>query len=104
MPQYLGSTTPLGSNATYTSPWILADNCPSLTGSVFANQSGTLNVDQSPDGVNADITDSTAITASTGTKFSVNINLTYVRLRYVNGASAQATLRLASHWTPRPGT
>lgn len=105
MPQFIGSTTPLGTSATFTSRWVLADNSPAITGTVFADQTGTLFVDQSGDGVNNDFPTSTAVTASTGTDFNVTIVGAYVRLRYVNGSGgAQTAFRLLPKWTPRPGT
>lgn len=99
MPQYFGSTTPLTGSATFTSPWVVASpEFDLITGTVFADQSGTLNIDQSGDGSHNDFSTSVAVTGGTGTSFSVTIVANYVRLRYVNGATAQTVFRLYPRW------
>lgn len=98
MPQYIGSTTPLTGSASYTSHWTNTDVAPRLTGSVFADQSGTIYIEQSGDGITADVSASYTVTASTGEGFAENIVLPYARIRYVNGSSAQGTFRLISKW------
>lgn len=78
----------------------LTDTADTVTGSIFADQPGTLHVEQSGDGTNFDIDDAVAVTANTGAKINVTILLPYVRLRWV-ATGAQATVfrvfaRLAS--------
>jgi hypothetical protein len=51
-------------------------------------------VEQSPDGANWDIVDSYSVSAGAGLKFSVEKVLPYARVRFVNGATAQAVFRL----------
>lgn len=95
---YIGSTDPLASNGTVIlgpRPTNRADN---ITGAVFADQAGTLFVEQSGDGTNWDISKTYAVTASTGAPFSEPLYLPWVRLRYLNGASAQTTFRLFSRF------
>lgn len=105
MPQYLGSTTNLAAGTTYTSRWIQADNSPTISGSVFADQAGTLFIEQSGDGVNADVSVSSSIVASTGASFNTVVILPFVRLRVTNTAgSPQTVFRLISKWGLRPGT
>jgi hypothetical protein len=100
MPQYIGSTANLASTATYTSRWILTDNAPSLGGSVFADQAGTIYIEQSGDGVYADISASYIVTASAGSGFIEDILLPYARLRFTNTAgSDQTVFRLITKWT-----
>jgi len=88
------TTTPLAANASWTSS---VDDSPYtrfICGSVYADQPGTLYVEQSPDGSNWDVVDSFSVPAGTGLKFSVEKVLPYVRVRYVNGANSQEVFRL----------
>jgi len=94
------TTTPLAANATFTSTTQSGGGFARITGTVLADQAGTLNIDQSPDGTNWDVTSSFSIAANTGQGFSVEIVAPNWRLRYVNGATAQTTFRLYS-WTRR---
>lgn len=87
---------PLGISATFTGPWIPVELFEKLCAGAFANQTGTLYIDQSQDGTNQDISSSIAIPASgNGASLVVDTVLLYARIRIVNGASAQATLRAA---------
>lgn len=93
---YIGTTAVLGNAGVYDSGaqrTLLYDN---ITGTVFANQAGTLNVEQSFDGTNWDTNSSTAVSASTGTSFNVTVVAPWYRLRYVNGATPQTTFRLSA--------
>lgn len=101
MAQFIGSTTPLaatGAGATFTSRWVLADAMyVNVTGSAFADQAGTIVVQQSGDGINADVSNSTPVVASTGVSFNVPIVLPYIRLQMVNTSGvAQTALRVFS--------
>jgi len=107
----------LAASATYTqSPWqdaqALAVNF--VSGSVYADEAGTLYVDFSDDGTNVYGTSATtlAFTSTTaGTAngqtlpYPVEIPTRYFRFRYVNGAAAQGTFQLyqtpVSDWSPR---
>lgn len=91
---YSGSTTILGNAETFTGFQRPSGNYDTITGTVFASSAGTLNVEQSSDGVNWDKNDSTAVSASTGTSFNVTIVAPYWRLRYVNSATPQTVFRL----------
>lgn len=101
---FLGTETPLAANVTWESDTQSSPGYPvpvnlqlALTGTVFSDVAGSLYVDQSPDGVNWDVS-STAITVAAGVGQAINEPLTgfYVRLRYVNGAAAQTEFRLAT--------
>jgi len=88
------TTTPLAADGEWTSS---VDNSPYtrfICGSVYADQPGTLYVEQSPDGSNWDIVDSYSVSAGTGLKFSVEKVLGYARVRYVNGTADQTVFRL----------
>jgi hypothetical protein len=88
------TTTALAAGASWTST---VDSDPAtgrIVGSVYADQAGTLYVEQSPDGTNWDVVDSFSISAGAGLGFSVEKVCPYARVRYVNGATAQSVFRL----------
>lgn len=96
--QIESNTTPLGANATYTGAGFdtMADgiNFTWLTGIVYANQSGSLQIQQSLDGTTWDVIDGITCNAGTAYKISVDVVSRHVRFVYVNGATAQTTFRL----------
>lgn len=96
---YIGNTTPLGANGTYTSDVKLTDRADSISGMVFADQGGTIYIEQSYDGQNWDISTDYAVTASDGKGFSESLLAPYVRIRYVNGGTAQGAFRIFSRFT-----
>ncbi|MEM4847321.1 MAG: hypothetical protein QW794_06160 [Thermosphaera sp.] len=69
-------------------------NYSKLYVTVFANQAGTLYVEQSPDGSNWDVSESISVSASVGVAVVREIAARYCRVRYVNGATAQTVFRL----------
>lgn len=90
------TTTALAANGVYTSPQMSIKGYARITGTMYSDQSGTLLVNQSSDGVNYDVDSSIALTASTPTSFSVEIVAPYAELKFTNGATAQTTFRLYS--------
>jgi hypothetical protein len=96
---YLGSTTALGVNGVYTSPVLMTDRADNISGSVLSDQSGTIFIEQSGDGKNWDISTSYPVTANTGKGFSESLYLPYLRVRYVNGSTAQGTFRIFARFT-----
>lgn len=89
------TTAVLTASGTYTTAnALLVGGNARITGTVFADQAGTLNIDQSSDGTNWDYSTSVTVTASTKTNFSVEVVAPYARLRYVNGATIQTVFRL----------
>jgi hypothetical protein len=91
------TSTPLAENASYTSS---SDDRSARThrtviAHAYADQPGTLYIEQSPDGTNWDISESTSVAANTGTALITVVKSKYVRIRYVNGANAQTVFRLA---------
>jgi hypothetical protein len=96
---YSGTASPLAANATYTSNVMVADRADNISGMVFADQAGTIFVEQSADGVNWDISTDYPIPANDGKGFSEPLYGPYVRIRYVNGGTAQGAFRLYSRFT-----
>ena len=91
----LGSTTTaLAADASWTSLVDNALNTGRIVGSVFADQAGTLYIEQSPDNTNWDIVDSFSVSANAGLGFSVEKVVQYARVRYVNSTVAQTAFRL----------
>jgi hypothetical protein len=94
MPRVATSTTPLTANQTWDSGPLQPGLADTITGSVFADQAGTVFIEQSGDGINWDISTSYAVAASDGKGFSEDILLPNVRVRYTNGATNQGTFRI----------
>lgn len=94
MAYFTGSTTALAGDAIWTGNTRLRERHDTVQGSVKADQSGTLHVEQSPDGTNWDFDTTVAVTANTGAVFSVRLDTPYWRLRYVNGSTPQTSFRL----------
>lgn len=65
-----------------------------ITGTVYADQAGTLYVEQSTDGSNWDVSDSYIIAAADGKGFREIAVGELWRIRYVNGAVTQGEFRL----------
>lgn len=91
---FVGTNTPLTGAATWTSRVKNTDRYDRIAGTVFADQAGTLHVEQSSDGTNWDVDTSYSISASDGKGFSEELVAAFWRLRYVNGATPQTAFRL----------
>lgn len=96
---YTDSTTPLGANATFTG----TSRDTGATGSwgrfrarAYADQPGTLYIDQSRDNSTWRTTDSVAVGAGEVKFLEAPIMARYVRVRYVNGSTAQGAFELIS--------
>lgn len=96
---FLTSSSALGANGTYTSQALITDRADKISGSVFADQAGTLYIEQSNNGTNWDISTSYPVAANDGKGFSEDLLLPYVRVRYVNGGTAQGTFRISARYT-----
>jgi len=94
------TSTPLGGNATYTSPVFPTAAFSYLSGSVFADQAGTIYIEQSGDGTHWDLSTNYAVSASDGSGFKEEVILPWGRIRFVNGAAAQGTFRLFTQVQP----
>lgn len=94
MPRFASTYTPLPANQSVTLN-LFANNDDYLIGAVFADQAGTLWIEQSLDnGVNWDIQTSYSISANDGKGFSEPILWPNLRVRYVNGGVDQTQFRL----------
>lgn len=91
-----GTTALLGNAEVFTGKTNLRDRYDTVEGIVFADESGTLNVDHSPDGLNWDYTDTLAVVADAGDTFTYPLNAPFWRLRYVNDATPQTEFRLSA--------
>ncbi|MEM4430207.1 MAG: hypothetical protein QXM08_03525 [Thermofilaceae archaeon] len=88
------TTTALAAGASWTSPTVDMLNHSKLYVTVFADQAGTLYIEQSPDGTNWDVSESISVSAGAGVAVVREIAARYCRVRYVNGATAQTVFRL----------
>lgn len=98
------SSTALGISGTFTGP--TRDTAADYDGGdgaydtirvqAFADQSGTLNIQQSRDGTTWRTTKTVAAVASTAVTLEDVIVRRFVRVNYVNGATGQGTFELDS--------
>lgn len=65
-----------------------------VVGMVFADQAGTIYIEQSMNGTNWDLSTNYVVTASDGKGFKEEVFAPFVRIRYVNGATPQTAFRL----------
>lgn len=85
---------PLQASETKTFGPMQTDRAQNIVGSIFADQVGTLKVQQSFDGEHWDISQSFSVVASTGQGFNVAIIAPNVQLVYENGGVNQTVMRL----------
>lgn len=93
------SSVALGINGVFTGAWEDVTEYTDIRVVVFADQvSATdgLQIQQSSNGINADILDFYSIPVSTGKNFSVGASGKFFRIVYTNGSVAQTVLRLQS--------
>lgn len=95
--QAFGITTPLAASASFTSATFDGILYRRITGRVFADQAGTLNLQHSDDGTTWDTLTSISVSANEPAKFDELIYCRYVRVNYVNGATAQTVFRLSGY-------
>ena len=88
------TTTPLGAGASWSSGSIDMLNYSKLYVTVFADQAGTLYIEQSPDNTNWDVSESISVSANAGVAVAREIAARYCRVRYVNSATTQTVFRL----------
>lgn len=88
------TVTPLLSTASFTSPAQFVQRATDITGTVFADEPGTLEIQQSGDGTNWDQTTTYAVPANNGVAFEVPLYSQWWRIVYVNGSTAQTVFRL----------
>jgi len=85
------TTTALGANATYTSRTYTAQDLEEIGFYVYADQAGTVYYDVSFDGSTWRTVKSVSVSGGTALSDSFKPTGHFVRLRYVNGATAQTT-------------
>jgi hypothetical protein len=89
------TTTALAANGTYTTPSAFSlSGYDKIVGSVFADQAGTLLIEQSWDGTHWDVVSTVNVSANSGQGFSIDVVAPNGRLVYTNGSTAQTTFRL----------
>jgi hypothetical protein len=100
---HASTTTALSGGASWTSTSEeILDRFSRITGTVFADAAGTLYAEQSPDNTNWDLSESLSVSSGVGAGFSYELKSRYVRVRYVNGATAQTTFRLYAYLRVMP--
>jgi len=85
------TTTALGANASYTSRTYILQNLESVNFYAFADQAGTIYVDVSFDASTWRVLKSYQVNANTTVSDIISPVGRYMRLRYVNGSTAQST-------------
>jgi len=88
------TATPLGGGASYTGSAFSCEQYGKIIGVCFADQAGTLYVDQRSDGVNWDSRETIAYVANDPMGFVVDVMGTEARIVFTNGGVAQTTFRL----------
>lgn len=87
--------TPLTANQTITIGPFQTGVANKVAGSVFADQTGTLYIEQSFDGgSNYDIGQSFSVVANVAQTLDLDVIAPIARARYVNGGTGQGTLRI----------
>lgn len=99
----LETSLPLAASGTWTGGWLArTEGTYSIEGTVFADVDGTLHIEQSSDGANADVDTSYEIKGSDGKGFKEALVGRFWRLRFVNGAKEQKAFRISG--TARRGS
>lgn len=93
-PPIISNTTPLAANAAWTSPVQNILRATEITGSVYADQPGTLQVQQSGDGTNWDLITTYDVPVDTGVSIQLEALEQSLRVIYTNGGIAQTAFRL----------
>lgn len=103
------TTTPLGSGGTFTGAWVASSDYTAINLLVRSDQSGTLYVDFSADGVTAHHMEAYTFTpTSPGTPNGTHLQAmagegAYIRIRYTNGGTAQGEFVLNTVLKRRAG-
>jgi hypothetical protein len=91
---------PLGANAKYYTPSMDALAFSKLSGIIFTDQAGSMQVQESIDGYDWIQTSEQAVTAGVGKAFSYEINSRFIRIIFVNGATASTTFKINGLLSP----
>lgn len=98
MPRFASTTTPLGANDQVVLD-LFANREDNIVGSVYADQPGTIFIEQSADGQNWDISSEYTIAADDGKGFGESVVFSHARVRYVNGPTDQGVFRLTARFS-----
>lgn len=90
-------TTPLAAGDVFISSSYEVTGYTKLCGFCITDQSGDLYIEQSGDESNWDYVEQKSLTGGTGVGFLFDIVAKYIRIRLVNGATAQTYLRLFAY-------
>jgi hypothetical protein len=90
----------LAGNAVWTAAGRRCNDFRYIRGTIFADVAGILYVEQDADNLSFAIQDTFAVAAGVGLGFKALCVGRFIRLRYVNGAAAQAVFRLWSELEP----
>lgn len=91
------TTTPLGIGAVFTGAWVDVTQYTSITVVPFADQASATNgfsIQQSSNGINADVGDSYTVSANAAKNIGVLVVQQYMRVMYTNGSVAQGLFRM----------
>lgn len=88
------TTTTLLASESYEGASFTSGGYAWIVGSLYADQDGTLKIQQSNDGTSWDVEDSISYTAEEKTGFSYEVVGNTARVVYVNGATDQTVFRL----------
>ncbi len=88
----LQTSTPLAAGGTWTSAWVSIAGYGKLVGTVFADQDGSFEIQQSNDGVNIDGAESHSYSANTYQGYYTEVVAPYARLIVTNSATTDQTV------------
>lgn len=91
------NSTPLAAAATFESASLDGLTYKRITGRAFADQAGTLEIQQSDDGTTWDTSKTLEITAGTAVFYDEPIYCRYIKVKYTNGATAQTAFRISGY-------
>jgi hypothetical protein len=94
MSSLISSTTPLLAAGVFTSSVESLTRATQITGTVFADQSGTCSIQQSGDGVNWDVQYPISVVANVGSRIETDVIAQFFRVVYTNGSTTQTAFRL----------
>jgi hypothetical protein len=95
MTALISDIAPIPAGQTFVSSVQFVQRATQIAGTVFADQAGTIFIEQSGDGVHFDISASYAIAASTGEGFVEDVLAQYWRIRFTNtSGTGQTVFRL----------
>lgn len=91
------STAVLGAAGVFTGAGVDALNFRRITGRVVASHAGVLHIEHSDDNATWDSVDPLTVAAGVAYGYDVPVFARYIRLLYVNGATAQTSFRLSGY-------